>query len=140
MNMNSEQFYESIVKYHIKTDAIQRLVSDYFKAVGRKYQKRFVAVKIKDFFVEKSTEELSETIQESINIWFRKEDKDEIFESIYKIEVPDEVYLFKFFDFGEGEAILAGYVLLETVSVRAFLASLGVRQIEQKYEKILSIL
>jgi len=98
-----------------------------------------MAIKIIDSQIQESTYELTPDIEERIGYWMRHE-KIELEDSIYTIEFFDNVFFCKLFEFSQGNAVLAGYVLEETASVRTFMSKFSEKRIKEKYEKILAII
>lgn len=137
----SKQFYNDLNEYHKKTYPILKLIMDYFNNVNRDYYKEYVSFRMENFKVTESTLEWKETIVDRIEVWYSTDDKknDEINDSIFKLEFDDKIYFFKVFDYSGGNAVLSGYCLEDSVSVRSFLSSLNEEKIKERYERILSL-
>ena len=133
------KFYDNIEIYHNKVDKILKLIRDYFDHRGIACKKEFMAIRIIDNSIEVSTHELSTDIKERVLYWIRN-DKEELDESIYTIEFLDKIFFCKIFDFENNNIVLAGYILEETALVRTFISKFNEKKIQEKYEKILSII
>jgi hypothetical protein len=139
-NDEAKKFYMNINDYHEKSYVILKLIVDYFNKTKRNYSKEFVAMRFEHFELKESNITLTEIQKERVEVWLKSSDRDDLFNSIFKIELLDKVFLFKMFEFSEGDVIFAGYALEDSVSVRSFLASFNEMKIQEKYERILSII
>jgi len=138
--MQSVKFYENIDIYHNRVDSILRLIQDYFDHRKTKYSKKFMAIRVIDEKINNSTQELSEDIKERIEFWLRNDDKAELEDSIYSIELINQIFFCKIFNFNNNNIVLAGYILKESALVRTFISKFSEKHIQEKYEKILEIL
>jgi len=142
----SSNFYENINFYYEKSYAILALMVDYFKKTNRSYNKEFMTIHFKRYKFIESTIKLQEKHIEKILVWIKNPNRndDEIYNSIFKMEIDidniNKIFLFKVFDFDNGDIVLAGYAIDDSVSTRSFLASLNEMKMKQKYEKILNII
>ena len=130
----------NINQYHEKTHGILKLIVDYFNKTKRSYSKEFAAIRIEGYKVLENTCSLSMNAIEKLEVWAKDDIHEDLFDSIYKLDLDDKVFLFKIFKFSEQDYIFAGYILDDSVSVRSFLASFNEMKIQSKYEKILNIL
>lgn len=130
----------NINDYHEKTYFILKLIVDYFNKTKRNYSKEFTSIRFENFKLIESNIELNEIQKENLEVWLRTSDKENIYSSVFKVELLDKVFLFKMFEFDKGNVILAGYSLNDSVSVRSFLASFNETKIQEKCEKILGII
>jgi len=136
----SKEFYKVIENYHDKTESISQLINDYFNDINRAHSKKFFVIRIEDFEIVESNIKVSVDTAEDITEWYKVfEEKEEISKAIFKVDSSDKVFLFKVFEFHEGEAVISGYVLEDSVRVRTFLASLSEIRIQEKYERIFNI-
>lgn len=142
----SSNFYENINFYYEKSYSILALMVDYFNKTNRSYNKEFMTIHFKGYKFIESTIKLQEKHIEKILVWIKNpnRDNDEIYNSIFKMEIDidniNKIFLFKVFDFDNGDIVLAGYAIDDSVSTRSFLASLNEMKMKQKYEKILNII
>lgn len=136
----SSDFYNNIEEYNKRIKNVDDLILSYVSKNNTKIEKEYSAVRIEDYKVARSTNNINSEIEIKIEDWYYKEDKTEIADSIYKINLNDKVFLFKFFDFGPGECVLAGYHIKDSFFARSFVAFLNEKMIEERYEKILNIL
>lgn len=137
--MQAIKFYENINFYHKRVDKVLKLIQDYFDQRKAKCEKEFMAIKIVDGLINKSTRELTDDIKSRIGYWFRNE-KIELEDSIYTIEFFGQIFFCKIFEFDENNMVLAGYVLKDTALVRTFISKFSEKRIQEKYEKILAII
>jgi len=137
--MEAVKFYDNIGMYHNRADKVLQLIRDYFDHRKVKCNKEFMAIKIIDCKIKESTHELTSDIMERVGYWIRHE-KEELDESIYSIEFFDKIFFCKLFEFDDKNVVLAGYVLDETALVRTFISKFSEKKIQEKYEKILSII
>jgi len=137
--MQADNFYTNVEQYHVKVDKIHKLITDYFDHRKAQYSKKFMAIEIIEGRIKKITDELSNDSLEKIEFWLRYDDKSEIEDSIYSLELEDQIFFCKIFDFENENVILAGYVLNESTLVRTFISKFSEQKIQEKYEKILAI-
>jgi len=137
--LSVQAFYNSIETYHQRVDKILILIQDYFdEHKSKRHNREFMAIEIIYGEVIESTHDLNTELKEKVVSWLRNE-KTELEESIYTIELDHKIFLCKIFEFNEGGTVLAGYVLNETAFVRTFISKFSEKRIMEKYEKILSI-
>jgi len=141
MDDNTSQiFFNSINDYHERVQSILTLMTDYFTKNNKTYEKNFLAIRLKEHVVLESNIPIEDLLRSKTEEWSKKEDKIIIYDTIYRVDLPETIFLFKIFPFQESEYVLAGYNLKENFSVYSFLASLSEKKIVEKYEKILNLI
>lgn len=135
-------FYENLEEYHNKIEILEQLIVDYFSSINNVYVKTYSAVRIENWKITRSTKNINKEMENFIEKWYKKEEHDEVYNSIFKLEHNDIIFLFKLFEKenNKGNCVLAGYALKDGVNVRSFLSSVSEKVMLEKYEKILSII
>jgi len=136
----SREFYKVIEDYHDRTESISQLINDYFNDINRAHSKKFFVIRMENFKVAESNIDISVEIAKDVSEWYKLfEEKEEISKAIFEVDSHDKVFLFKVFEFHEGEAVMSGYFLEDSAKVRTFLVSLSETRMKEKYEKIFNV-
>ncbi|MFW6281436.1 MAG: hypothetical protein ACOC1O_01405 [bacterium] len=139
----TKNFYNNISHYYKKVNKILKIIKDFSEQKNKKFETNFIAIHIKDGEILETNEKenFPEDLKRKIEEWYNSNHKTVLKESIYKFEYKNMIFLLKIFKFKDNkDAVIAGYMLNDSLSVRTFLMTLSEKQIEERYEKIMNLL
>jgi len=141
MVSKAKEFYKNIEAYHSRVRDIIVLIVNFYKNynvdIDGNRAMRFKEGKI----VETNFENLNEIAKEKIEKWSISNNKIELTNSIYKLDIDNKIFLFKIFRFSEkDEEIFAGYILNESYELRSHIFNFRANEIQNRVDKVLAVL
>lgn len=143
-DLTSKQFYDSIELFHKKVKNLHGIIINYYQTRGMLCEKEFFAIQFYDGKIHDMVDSIYHNIQnitafkEVFEFWFEHKDNSQFVENIYKIEIENNIFLFKFFSFKDSkeEGVISGYFLKNSIDVRLLLLSLSNAYITSNYNTI----
>jgi len=136
-------FYGNLDTYHKKVKDIIKVIIGFYAKYGISSEGEiYKAIRFENNKIVETNIKLSKEEKERIENWLTFGFKVELSDSIYKLDIENNIFLFKMFTFNKNKNkndVFAGYLLEQSYELRSFLLDFRTKKIQKNVNNFVSI-